>query len=72
MSMWLIVGIVLAIILTLVARRVLRRREGGPAWESLSREEQGIIARNSQPGTHGSHESAKALGSMSRFGEKSF
>lgn len=68
--MWIIAGIVLSIVLTLVARRVLRRKPTGPAWESLSREEQGIIARNSQPGTHGTRESAKALGSAPRMGEK--
>jgi hypothetical protein len=49
--------------------RLRRRRSTTPAWDSLTHEERGIIARNSQPGAHGAHESTKALGSAARNNE---
>ena len=47
----------------------LFKRRAKPEWESLTREEQGIIARNSQPGTYGAHESTKAKASGPRNNE---
>ena len=38
-----------------IITRFLERRSTKPAWDSLTREEQGIIARNSQPGTYRAH-----------------
>jgi hypothetical protein len=42
-----------------IIRRLRRGRSIKPAWDSLTREEQGIVARNSQPGAHGQHERIK-------------
>lgn len=39
----------------------LFKRRAKPEWDTLTREEQGIILRNSQPQSHG--DSAKAFGS---------
>ncbi|MEO6604679.1 MAG: hypothetical protein ABIN55_03605 [Aeromicrobium sp.] len=36
-----------------------KRRSNRPAWDSLTREEQGLVMRNSQPGTYGQHERIK-------------
>lgn len=38
-----------------IISRFLERRSAKPAWDSLTREEQGIIAHNRQPGTFAAH-----------------